>query len=335
MNYLISEKQYKLILENEQDNILTLNLESFDYNWNIIVNFLKKRGYPKWKTYQSLLLTDENITSLHNLVEVNHLDIYYTNIKDLGFLKKVNSLSFDPDLIENIGNLTEVNKFNSFLSYKKAVELGFNSGSFGGETIKIGFSQFEDLVYLSRESDLSVEDLHSFFKDGSLIFDNLYNDTRDIVDLIINHYLTSENENIIKAYQEYNSSLNLTDNILNIPDVIEVILDSYFLCKEEIATKYMIDKIKESLSSIVDIISYGYDNNNELYFEVYFDYDYIIKHFLNSDIIEDNWYSILYDSVINSFSSGEVNFKSKLKIDKLFELEPSRQCINKKINYFL
>jgi len=46
MKYLITERQLKLI--KEQDEILELDFDFFNNNWNILQKFLERRGNPPY-----------------------------------------------------------------------------------------------------------------------------------------------------------------------------------------------------------------------------------------------------------------------------------------------
>jgi hypothetical protein len=108
MKYLITEQQYKLLME-EQD---VLELPSLDYfgDWETLQKFLKKRGYPPYSINGDLDLRFTDIKSLGNLQYVGgYLDLRVTDIKSLGNLQSVGGyLNLVRTNIESLGNLQYV-----------------------------------------------------------------------------------------------------------------------------------------------------------------------------------------------------------------------------------
>jgi hypothetical protein len=91
MEYIISERQYRLLTENE-DKIL--NLPSIDVfgDWEGLQSYLKKKGNPRYKLRGDLILNKVNLESLGKLVSVDgKLEIRDSNISDLGDLESVGS----------------------------------------------------------------------------------------------------------------------------------------------------------------------------------------------------------------------------------------------------
>jgi hypothetical protein len=76
MKYLITERQLKLI--KEQDEILELDFDFFNNNWNILQKFLERRGNPPYIITGDLDLRNTKIESLGNLQSVDG-DLYLTN----------------------------------------------------------------------------------------------------------------------------------------------------------------------------------------------------------------------------------------------------------------
>jgi hypothetical protein len=329
MKYILSERQYNFILENNKTDIFYLNVEALDNRWDIIVKVLKKRGFPKWRTDGNLLLTDEEITSLHNLVEANKLDIYYTNIKDLGYLKKVNKLSFDPDLIEDLGDLTEVKSFTEFEMLQKAISLGFNNGSYGNEINIIGVSQVFDLITISHKSDLSF--FRNFFK-GVNEYDYIYgNDIiKDIVEYYLNHENEAKIEEILGDYEEFDDKLTLYQNIIKISDsgIIDTLLESYNLCAEQSFRSHIMESIESALNEVVDVKSHSYDAKGNLLFEVNFNYDYIMKYFIDETKFHKIWNGNMYDSIMEYFSYDLTDEKPLIEIDENWTPQIKKDCIN-------
>ena len=108
MKYLITERQLKLI--KEQDEILELDFDFFNNNWNILQKFLERRGNPPYIITGDLDLYKTNIQSLGNLQSVGgYLDLRGTKIESLGNLQSVGgNLNLNNTKIESLGNLQYV-----------------------------------------------------------------------------------------------------------------------------------------------------------------------------------------------------------------------------------
>jgi hypothetical protein len=120
MRIIISEEQYRYILENEltnkpiYKNLLEISVDEFLPIWSIFIKTYKKKGYDGLKLYGDLNLSESDvddiekilnevvivtgylslgvtsITSLGNLISVgDFLDLENTKIKRLGKLKYV------------------------------------------------------------------------------------------------------------------------------------------------------------------------------------------------------------------------------------------------------
>jgi hypothetical protein len=108
MKYIITEHQYKLLLE--QDDILRIPFAAFGNNWEVLQKFLEKRGFPPYEITDNLDLKYSEIESLGNLISVGgFLNLYKSIIEDLGNLTSVGgSLTLHTSKIESLGNLTSV-----------------------------------------------------------------------------------------------------------------------------------------------------------------------------------------------------------------------------------
>jgi len=108
MKYLITERQLKLI--KEQDEILELDFDFFNNNWDILQRFVKRRGNPPYIITGNLYLENTDIKSLGNLQSVGgELDLYKTNIQSLGNLQSVGGfLNLTYSEIQSLGNLQYV-----------------------------------------------------------------------------------------------------------------------------------------------------------------------------------------------------------------------------------
>jgi hypothetical protein len=111
MKYIISERQYKLLMEEQN----VLELPSLDYfgDWETLQKFLKKRGYPPYSINGNLDLREIDIESLGNLMSVGgDLDLFGSDIKSLGNLVSVGGyLDLTRTNIESLGNLQYVGGF--------------------------------------------------------------------------------------------------------------------------------------------------------------------------------------------------------------------------------
>ena len=88
MKYIITEHQYKLLLE--QDDILRIPFAAFGNNWEVLQKFLEKRGFPPYEITDNLDLKYSEIESLGNLISVGgFLNLYKSIIEDLGNLTSV------------------------------------------------------------------------------------------------------------------------------------------------------------------------------------------------------------------------------------------------------
>ena len=116
MKYIINERQYKLISEEEEQEVLHIpSLDVFG-DWETLQKFLERRGYPLYSIGGNFNLYGTKIESLGNLTSVGgYLDLDRTNIESLGNLTSVGG---DLDLsrtplskkytIEEIRNMVKV-----------------------------------------------------------------------------------------------------------------------------------------------------------------------------------------------------------------------------------
>ena len=112
MKYLISERQYNLIKE-EKEILEIPSLEVFGNDWELLQQFLERRGNPPYSIGGDLDLEDADIQSLGNLVSVGgNLNLSSTPIKNLGNLVSVGGyLGLHNTPIESLGNLVSVGGF--------------------------------------------------------------------------------------------------------------------------------------------------------------------------------------------------------------------------------
>ena len=110
MKYLITNKQFNLLLESNEDKILMLPDPDRIGGWNILQQLLEKKGNPRYGIRGDLNLRGSSVESLGNLERVEgNLDLYGTSIESLGNLNYVGG---DLDLygasVESLGNLEYV-----------------------------------------------------------------------------------------------------------------------------------------------------------------------------------------------------------------------------------
>ena len=106
MKYIINERQYKLLME--QDEILNIPFHVFNNDWDLLQKFLNRRGNPPYKISGDLDLFGVPIESLGSLISVgNDLILFETQIESLGNLKSVGG---DLDLENTPMSITHTEK---------------------------------------------------------------------------------------------------------------------------------------------------------------------------------------------------------------------------------
>ena len=109
MKYIITNKQYQLLKEDEQE---ILYIPSFDLfgGWDNLQEYLKRRGNPPYSIGGNLDLVGKRIESLGNLISVGgYLDLRETPIQSLGNLQSVGGyLDLNRTPIKSLGNLQSV-----------------------------------------------------------------------------------------------------------------------------------------------------------------------------------------------------------------------------------
>jgi hypothetical protein len=118
MKYIITEHQYNLLLEQEEQ-ILRVPFVAFGNDWNVLQRFLERRGNPPYMIMDNLDLRRTDIESLGNLTSVGgDLNLKHSEIESLGNLTSVGGyFNLEGTKIKSLGNLTSVglslNLFNS------------------------------------------------------------------------------------------------------------------------------------------------------------------------------------------------------------------------------
>ena len=109
MKYIITERQYRLLSEQEEE-ILTIPYAHFQGDWDMLQVFLKRRKNPPYRISGDLNLLRTQIKSLGYLQSVEG-DLYLskTPIENLGNLESVDgSLNLKETPIKSLGNLKSV-----------------------------------------------------------------------------------------------------------------------------------------------------------------------------------------------------------------------------------
>ena len=111
MKIIITESQYKKIMEEEEQEVLNIpSLKYFDNDWDLLQKFLESEGNPPYSIGGNLNLVGLKVESLGNLVSVEHdLYAYDTPLKSLGNLTSVGGLlDLSNTQIKSLGNLSFV-----------------------------------------------------------------------------------------------------------------------------------------------------------------------------------------------------------------------------------
>ena len=150
MKLIITESQHQKILKEEtkQKVLRVPGLEFFDEDhhkaFEILQKILKKRGNPPYIVEGDMFLEELQSTSLGNLIEVTGtLDLYATNIKTLGPLKRVGKgLNLGITQIESLGDLKYV---NGFLNLYDSTLKSLGNLEYVGGTLSLDLSLVEDM----------------------------------------------------------------------------------------------------------------------------------------------------------------------------------------------
>ena len=110
MKIIITESQYKKLMEEELKVLHIPSLKYFNNDWNSLQEYLESEGNPPYSIGGNLNLVGLEVESLGNLVSVEHdLYAYDTPLKSLGSLTSVGGLmDISNTQIESLGNLSFV-----------------------------------------------------------------------------------------------------------------------------------------------------------------------------------------------------------------------------------
>ena len=117
MKYIITNKQYQLLKEDEQEILDIPSVKLFG-GWDNLQEYLKRKGNPPYSIGGELNLAYTEIKSLGNLISVGgRLDLRHTPIKSFGNLKSVGG-----DL--HLGGTPQIKSFGNLQSVGGALYLG-------------------------------------------------------------------------------------------------------------------------------------------------------------------------------------------------------------------
>jgi hypothetical protein len=125
MKYIISERQYKLLTEDEDRKILKLPGSAVFGGWEGMQKFLELKGNPLFSVSGNLDLFGIPIESLDNLVSVDgNLNLGATEIKSLANLESVGGyLNLGGTKIKSLANLESVGgNFNLYRTKIKSLK---------------------------------------------------------------------------------------------------------------------------------------------------------------------------------------------------------------------
>ena len=92
MKYIINERQYKLLVEEEQEILQIPSLDVFG-EWETLQKFLERRGYPLYSVGGDLDLEGTNIKSLGNLTSVGgYLDLSRTPLSKKYTIEEIRNM---------------------------------------------------------------------------------------------------------------------------------------------------------------------------------------------------------------------------------------------------
>ena len=109
MKYLITERQYNSIKEQEEE-VLSFPFAFFNDDWNLVLSVMKGRPF---KIEGNLILKTRKIKTLGNLKSVGgNLSLYSTIVKTLGNLESVGGyLNLYSTPIKSLGDLKSVGEW--------------------------------------------------------------------------------------------------------------------------------------------------------------------------------------------------------------------------------
>ena len=169
MKYIVTERQYKLLTEND-DRILDIPFEIFGNDWDLLQKYLEKRGNPPCRLTGDILfdrgskidtlgsivsvdgnigLTNGSINSLGDLTYVSKdLQLYGTKISSLGKLTRVDgTLDVSSSGLNSLGNLEYV---GGSLDISKTNLVSFENLKYVGENLILGNTPISSVYSQSK-----------------------------------------------------------------------------------------------------------------------------------------------------------------------------------------
>jgi hypothetical protein len=164
MKYIITNKQYNLLMESSEEGEKLLRIPDFSLfvnNWDVLQAFLKSKGNPRYYIDGNLNLKYSNIESLGNLVRVKgNLNLWGSNIESLGNLVRVDGwIELAKSKIESLGNLEYVE--DNLILFRSNIKSLGNLKYVGGDL---------DLRVTPLSKITTHEEIRAKVKVGELIF---------------------------------------------------------------------------------------------------------------------------------------------------------------------
>ncbi len=154
MKYIITEDQLKKV----KDKLLKIPFSAFDNDWDLLQEYLKRKGNPPYILRGDIDLNDnEEITTLGSLISVEgNVNLWDSSIKSIGNLTSVtDSFNIGGTLITSLGNLKFVG--SSLLAHGTPIQSLGNLTSVGGD-LDLRRTQIESLGNLkSVKYDLYLQ----------------------------------------------------------------------------------------------------------------------------------------------------------------------------------
>lgn len=169
MKIVISEVQYKTLMESDQKVLKIPSLKFFDGDpktaWGKLQEFLKEKGNPPYSVGGNIKLDSTSIDSLGNLRSVGgYLDLADCTIKSLGELRSVGGyLNVAFSTLPSLGNLQSVDG-DLYAAYSSIRSLG-SLESVGGD-MNISYTSidsFGNLKLVGGDLNISKTELSTTY----------------------------------------------------------------------------------------------------------------------------------------------------------------------------
>ena len=153
------------------ENILKIPYKAFNEDWDLLQQFLDRRGNPRYEIVGDVnLYNRQDIIDLGNLVRVDgFLGLHGTSIQSLGNLKYVaGDLFLHNTPIQSLGNLVRVDgdldlRRSSIQSLENLQYVGGNLNLFDTSIESLGNLEYVgNTIYLSKNHQIPPEQLTKF-----------------------------------------------------------------------------------------------------------------------------------------------------------------------------